>query len=177
MPIFKLGCLPFSILSLSLPVSWSKLSPNSSLTETSLRNGKRKPRHTLGWYSVSPKSSPNYHILWSAQLFSGVVGTYPCLARYMLLTSRYATAGLDLSAGTAGPVFLTMFFYEMLYTGIGKRLCQAWADMTAQFIAAYSPNAPFAALLIPVVIAVLVTFSGVLVPYSQLTVFWKYWRK
>jgi hypothetical protein len=70
-----------------------------------------------------------------------------------------------------------MFFYEMLYTGI------------AQFIAAYSPNPPFAALLIPLVIAVLVTFSGVLVrnrarprlilqiPYSQLTVFWKYWSK
>lgn len=32
----------------------------------------------------------------------------------------YATAGLDLAAGVAGPVFLTMFFYEMLYTGIGK---------------------------------------------------------
>jgi hypothetical protein len=67
----------------------------------------------------------------------------------------------------------------------------------AQFIAAYAPNPPFAALLIPVVIAVLVTFSGVLVsdltrsataivvmiarligcqiPYSQLTVFWRYW--
>lgn len=100
-----------------------------------------------------------------------------CLAFYLSLTSRYATAGLDLSAGAAGPVFLTMFFYEMLYTGIGKCLGQAWSDTTAQFIAAYSPNAPFAALLIPVVIAVLVTFSGVLIPYSQLTVFWKYWRK
>jgi ATP-binding cassette subfamily G (WHITE) protein 2 (SNQ2) len=94
-----------------------------------------------------------------------------------MLTGRYATAGLDLSAGTAGPVFLTMFFYEMLYTGIGKYLGQAWTNITAQFIAAYSPNAPFAALLIPVVIAVLVTFSGVLIPYSQLTVFWKYWRE
>ena len=95
----------------------------------------------------------------------------------MLLTSRYATAGLDLSAGTAGPVFMTMFFYEMLYTGIGKLTYLGDTDLTAQFIAAYSPNAPFAALLIPVVIAVLVTFSGVLIPYSQLTVFWKYWRK
>jgi ATP-binding cassette subfamily G (WHITE) protein 2 (SNQ2) len=115
--------------------------------------------------------------LLSVQLFFGVVGAYPCLVHYMSLIRRYATAGLDLSAGTAGPVFLTMFFYEMLYTGIGKSLVQVCADMKAQFIAAYSPNAPFAALLIPVVIAVLVTFSGVLVPYSQLTVFWKYWRK
>ena len=46
---------------------------------------------------------------------------------------------------------------------------------TAQFIAAYAPNPPFAALAIPVTIAVLVTFSGVLIPYDQLTVFWRYW--
>ena len=38
------------------------------------------------------------------------------------LTTRYATAGLDLSPGAAGPVFLTMVFYEMLYTGIGSSL-------------------------------------------------------
>lgn len=45
----------------------------------------------------------------------------------------------------------------------------------AQFIAAYAPTPPFAALAIPVTIAVLVTFSGVLIPYDQLTVFWRYW--
>lgn len=44
----------------------------------------------------------------------------------------------------------------------------ASTDCSAQFIAAYAPNPPFAALLIPVVIAVLVTFSGVLVRYSLL---------
>lgn len=44
-----------------------------------------------------------------------------------------------------------MFFYELLYTGM------------AQFIAAYAPNPPSAALFIPVLIATLVTFSGVLV--------------
>lgn len=94
-----------------------------------------------------------------------------CTHVYLLvffLTTRYATAGLDLSPGAAGPVFLTMFFYEMLYTGIGTFAGNAEprhhdADVSAQFIAAYSPSAPFAALLIPVVIAVLVTFSGVLV--------------
>ena len=78
---------------------------------------------------------------------------------------RYATAGFDLSPGVAGPVVLTMFFYELLYTGM------------AQFIAAYAPNPPAAALFIPVLIATLVTFSGVLVPYSQLNVFWRYWSE
>ena len=37
-----------------------------------------------------------------------------------LLTYRYPTAGLDSSPGAAGPVVLTMVFYEMLYTGMGE---------------------------------------------------------
>lgn len=53
--------------------------------------------------------------------------------------------------------------YEFLYTGIG------------QMIAAYAPNAVFAALVNPLVITTLVSFCGVMVPYSQLEPFWKYW--
>ena len=57
----------------------------------------------------------------------------------------------------------TQVLYELSYTGIG------------QFIAAYAPNATFAALTNPLVIIVLVQFSGVLVPYVAITAFWKYW--
>lgn len=54
--------------------------------------------------------------------------------------------------------------YEFLYTSIG------------QAIAAYSPNELFAALANPVLIGCgLIPFSGVLVPYSQMQVFWRYW--
>lgn len=53
--------------------------------------------------------------------------------------------------------------YEFVYTGIG------------QFVAAYAPNAVFAALVNPLVIGILVSFCGVLVPYSQIQVFWRYW--
>lgn len=53
--------------------------------------------------------------------------------------------------------------YECLYTGIG------------QMIAAYAPNAVFAALVNPLVITTLVSFCGVMVPYSQIEPFWKYW--
>jgi hypothetical protein len=35
---------------------------------------------------------------------------------------RYATVGLSLAANVAGPIFLTMFLYEMLYTGIGRSI-------------------------------------------------------
>lgn len=56
-----------------------------------------------------------------------------------------------------------MLMYEFVYTGIG------------QFIAAYAPNAVFASLANPLVIGVLVSFCGVLVPYTQITSFWRYW--
>lgn len=56
-----------------------------------------------------------------------------------------------------------MCLYEFLYTGIG------------QFIAAYAPNAVFAALVNPVLIAVLVLYCGVLVPYPQIPAWWRYW--
>jgi ABC-type multidrug transport system permease subunit len=56
-----------------------------------------------------------------------------------------------------------MLMYEFVYTGIG------------QFIAAYAPNAVFAALANPVVIGTLVSFCGVLVPYAQIQPFWRYW--
>lgn len=54
--------------------------------------------------------------------------------------------------------------YELLYTSIG------------QAIAAYAPNELFAALANPILIgAGLILFNGVLVPYSQMQSFWRYW--
>ena len=42
-------------------------------------------------------------------------------------------------------------------------------------IAAYSPNAVFASLVNPLFITTLVSFCGVVVPYSQIEPFWRYW--
>ncbi|KAK1920657.1 ABC-2 type transporter-domain-containing protein [Papiliotrema laurentii] len=102
---------------------------------------------------------------WKVFCIGEIVAELPWLVLCAVLfwCCWYPTAGLDLTPGAAGPVVLTMFFCEMLYTGM------------AQFSAAYAPNPPAAALFIPVLIATLVTFSGVLVPYSQLNVFWRYW--
>jgi ABC-type multidrug transport system permease subunit len=63
----------------------------------------------------------------------------------------------------AGAVFFVMLMYELIYTGIG------------QFIAAYAPNAVAATLINPLIIFTLVGFCGVVVPYSQITAFWRYW--
>jgi ABC-type multidrug transport system permease subunit len=42
-------------------------------------------------------------------------------------------------------------------------------------IAAYAPNAVFASLANPLVITTLVSFSGVMAPYSQIVSFWRFW--
>ncbi|KAI9376110.1 hypothetical protein BJX61DRAFT_539123 [Aspergillus egyptiacus] len=57
-----------------------------------------------------------------------------------------------------------MIFYEFLYTSLG------------QAIAAYAPNEYYAAIMSPVVIgAGMISFCGVVVPYSSLQPFWRYW--
>ncbi|KAJ6115453.1 ABC-2 type transporter-domain-containing protein [Penicillium sp. IBT 16267x] len=57
-----------------------------------------------------------------------------------------------------------MIFYEFLYTSIG------------QAIAAYAPNAYFAAVTNPVLIgAGLVSFCRVVIPYASMQPFWRYW--
>lgn len=71
--------------------------------------------------------------------------------------------GFSNDSNKAGPTFLMMLLYEFVYTGIG------------QFVAAYAPNATFAALVNPVIIGTLVSFCGVLVPYAQIQAFWRYW--
>lgn len=54
--------------------------------------------------------------------------------------------------------------YEFLYTPIG------------QAIAAYAPNEYSASLVNPLVLgAGLIGFCGVVVPYEQINVFWRYW--
>lgn len=75
----------------------------------------------------------------------------------------YYTVGFPSDSNRAGPVFLLMVIYEFMYTGIG------------QFVAAYAPNAIAASLINPLVITMLTNFCGVMVPYPQITEFWRYW--
>ena len=65
---------------------------------------------------------------------------------------------LNIAAATDTDISL-----QFIYTGIG------------QFIAAYAPNAVFAALVNSLILGILISFCGVLVPYSQIQEFWRYW--
>lgn len=112
-----------------------------------------------------------------------IVSEFPYLIVCALLyyVCWYFAPGLETSPYSAGSIFFVIVcsrchtglrkhlltrsqvMYEFLYTAIG------------QSIAAYTPNAVFASLVNPLVIVTLVSFCGVVVPYSQIQPFWKYW--
>ncbi|KAH7310719.1 ABC-2 type transporter-domain-containing protein [Stachybotrys elegans] len=115
-------------------------------------------------FETREKKSKTYH--WfafiSAQLLAEIPVLILCAVIYFCCW--YFTAGFPVKASISGQVFLQMLLYEFLYTSIG------------QAIAAYSPNDYFAALANPIFIgAGLINFCGVVVPYSQIQPFWRYW--
>lgn len=114
-------------------------------------------------YESREKKSKMYS--WIAFVTGLIVSEFPylCICAVLYFAPWYYTVGFTTDSNKSGAVFFVMLFYEFIYTGIG------------QFIAAYAPNAVFASLVNPAVITVLVGFCGVLVPYSQIQEFWRYW--
>jgi len=88
---------------------------------------------------------------------------YLCICAVVYFCCWYFTVGFPAEASRAGSTLFVMLMFEFVYTGIG------------QFEAAYAPNELFAALVNPLVIGILVSFCGVLVPYAQIQAFWRYW--
>ncbi|KAK6379538.1 hypothetical protein LTS17_006456 [Exophiala oligosperma] len=114
-------------------------------------------------FETREKKSKMYS--WIAFVTGLVVSEFPYLiiCAVLYFVCWYYTVGFPNNSNSAGGTFFVMLFYEFLYTGIG------------QFIAAYAPNAVFAALVDPLVVGVLVSFCGTLVPYKQIQAFWRYW--
>lgn len=114
-------------------------------------------------YEIREKKSKMYS--WVAFVTGLVVSEIPylCVCAVLYFGPWYFTVGFPSDADKAGPFFFVILCYEFVYTGIG------------QFVAAYAPNAIFAALINPIIISVLVSFSGVLVPYESIQEFWRYW--
>ncbi|KAJ5919837.1 ABC multidrug transporter atrF [Penicillium verhagenii] len=114
-------------------------------------------------YEQREKKSKMYS--WVAFVTALVVSEIPYLiiCAVLYFVCWYYTVGFPNDATKAGPTFLIMLLYEFVYTGIG------------QFVAAYAPNATFAALVNPLIIGTLVSFCGVLVPYAEIQAFWRYW--
>ncbi|KAK1485692.1 ABC-2 type transporter [Colletotrichum cuscutae] len=114
-------------------------------------------------FETREKKSKMYS--WIAFVTGSIVSEVPYLiiCAVLYFVCWYYTVGFPGDSSRAGSTFFVMLMYEFVYTGIG------------QFIAAYAPNAVFASLVNPLIIGILVSFCGVLVPYSQLQTFWKYW--
>lgn len=114
-------------------------------------------------FETREKKSKMYS--WIAFVTGLIVSEIPYLiiCGVLYFACWYYTVGFPLSSERAGATFFVMLMYEFLYTGIG------------QFIAAYAPNAVFATLVNPLLLGTLVSFCGVLVPYSQIQPFWRYW--
>ncbi|RMZ84249.1 hypothetical protein DV738_g493, partial [Chaetothyriales sp. CBS 135597] len=114
-------------------------------------------------FEVREKKSKMYN--WVAFTTALIVSEVPYLLVCGLLYffGWYWTVGFPNDANKAGAVLLVMLMYEFVYTGIG------------QFVAAYAPNAIFASLINPLLLGMLISFCGVLVPYSQIQPFWRYW--
>lgn len=114
-------------------------------------------------YEIREKKSKMYS--WIAFVTGLIVSEIPylCICAVLYFLPWYYTIGFPTDSNKAGSFFFVVLLYEFVYTGIG------------QFVAAYAPNAVFAALVNPVVISVLVSFCGVLVPFAQIQEFWRYW--
>ncbi|KAH4116313.1 hypothetical protein HBH47_169040 [Parastagonospora nodorum] len=114
-------------------------------------------------YETREKKSKMYS--WIAFVTGLIISEIPYLIANAILyfLCFYYTTGLPTPSDKAGAIFFVMLMYQFIYTGIG------------QLIAAYAPNAVFASLVNPLLFGTLISFCGVLVPYSQIQPFWRYW--
>ncbi|KAK4140476.1 ABC-2 type transporter-domain-containing protein [Dichotomopilus funicola] len=114
-------------------------------------------------FETREKKSKMYS--WVAFVTGLIVSELPYLVLCAVLyfSCWYYTVGFPHESSRAGSTFFVMLLFELVYTGIG------------QFEAAYAPSELFAALVNPVVIGILISFCGVLVPYTQIPAFWRYW--
>jgi ABC-type multidrug transport system permease subunit len=114
-------------------------------------------------YDAREKKSRMYS--WKAFVTGLIVSEFPylCLCAVLYFACFYYTVGFPKTSTRSGATFFVIWLYEFIYTGMG------------QAIAAYAPNATFAALANPLILGTIVACCGMLVPYSQITVFWRYW--
>ncbi|KAL2826319.1 ABC-2 type transporter-domain-containing protein [Aspergillus cavernicola] len=120
--------------------------------------------HNRDIFETREKKSKTYH--WLAFIAAQMVSEIPYLiiCATLYFACWYFVAGFPVEASVSGHIYLQMIFYEFLYTSIG------------QAISAYAPSEYGAAIMNPIVIgAGMISFCGVVVPYSSMQPFWRYW--
>lgn len=97
----------------------------------------------------------------TAELISEIPGSIVAAVLYWLLW--YLPTGLPTDAPAAGYVFLMTLLFFLFQSSWGQWIC-AWA-----------PSFTVISNVLPFFLVVFSLFNGVVVPYEQLNVFWKYW--
>jgi len=115
-----------------------------------LWEAREKPSRTYGWIAFC-----------TAEVVSEIPSSLLAGILYWLLW--YLPNGLPYDASTAGYVFLMTLLFFLFQSSWGQWIC-AWA-----------PSFTVISNVLPFFLTVLSLFNGVVVPYSQLNVFWKYW--
>ncbi|XRM42481.1 ATP-binding cassette transporter snq2 [Aspergillus tubingensis] len=102
---------------------------------------------------------------WTAFVTSAILPELPysVVAGSIYFNCWYWGVWFPRDSFTSGFVWMFLMLFELFYVGLG------------QFIAAFSPNPLFASLLVPTFFTFVLSFCGVVVPYSSLNVFWRSW--
>ncbi|KAK4133588.1 hypothetical protein BT67DRAFT_54561 [Trichocladium antarcticum] len=119
-------------------------------TNRALWQAREHPSRIYGWVAFC-----------TAEVLSEIPGSLAAAVLYWLLW--YLPTGMPYDAPTAGYVFLMTLLFFLFQSSWGQWIC-AWA-----------PSFTVISNILPCFLVVFGLFNGVVVPYSQLNVFWKYW--
>ncbi|KAK4186356.1 putative ABC transporter [Podospora australis] len=119
-------------------------------TNRMLWEAREHPSRIYGWAAFC-----------TAEILSEIPGSLVAGVLYWLLW--YLPTGLPTNAPAAGYVFLMTLLFFLFQSSWGQWIC-AWA-----------PSFTVISNILPFFLVVFSLFNGVVVPYPQLNVFWKYW--
>ncbi|KAK5652623.1 hypothetical protein OQA88_10216 [Cercophora sp. LCS_1] len=119
-------------------------------TNFALWQAREHPSRIYGWVAFC-----------TAEILSEIPASVVGSVIYFVLW--YFPTGQPTDASTAGYVFLMTLLFFLFQSSWGQWIC-AWA-----------PNFTVIANILPFFLVVFSVFNGVVVPYSQLNVFWKNW--
>ncbi|KAK4247621.1 ABC-2 type transporter-domain-containing protein [Corynascus novoguineensis] len=119
-------------------------------TNFSLWQAREHPSRIYGWVAFC-----------TAEVLSEIPGSILAGALYWLLW--YLPTGLPYEGPSAGYVFLMTLLFFLFQSSWGQWIC-AWA-----------PSFTVISNILPCFLVIFCLFNGVVVPYTQLNVFWKYW--
>ena len=135
----------------------------------------------LYWeFREGPSRIYSWVALCSASWLAEMPGALVCAVVYYLLW--YFPSGLP-HGGTAAYVFLFTLTYEIFQVRLAKSGCEYNnANVTnppqvlfGLFMMALSPDLGFAGNVLVFLVCTMNWYNGIIVPYNQIQVFWRYW--